>query len=235
MMRQLVLGLLILALGGCSGSLSAGLPSPAVTGTPTAVPATRTPEQTAVTPVMTDTPVASSVPTTVSVTTFANATATIVLPTMTKTTAAPPGPSLNNSTGAILPTPMLTTGWKTYTNASWQVALDYPADWTVRESAAAVTFVSPNGALVQLTPVVTGSSAPPETNDDLPNTRCTSQTNSHGVMARVCFDTLAFSTIADFGVKPASGVEHWFSLVTNRRTGDLGVFAAMLASVRLGG
>ena len=221
MMRQLVLGLLLLTVCGCSGAVGEGQ----------AAPATRTPGPVIIAPSATGTSTASDAATVSNLPTIADATATIGLPTATSAAATPASPALNRPTGAILPTPMLTTGWKTYANMSWQVALDYPVDWTIHESAAMVTWVSPGGALIQLTPVATGT-APSEAGNDLPNTRCTSQTNPHGITAHVCFDTLASSIIADFGVNPPGGGERWFTLVTNRRTGDLGVFAAMLASVR---
>ena len=201
MRRELILGLLIFAIIGCSSAAGATVPSPSVTGAPTLAPSL-TPEQ------------ATAAPTTTPVT--------------------PTGASPNASTASILPTPALTTGWETYTNARWHVALDYPPDWSVHETSTEVTFASPRAQSVQLALISSGNLSPEDllNNNDLPNTRCTSQTNTHGLTASVCFDTIAFSMIAQFIVKPANGPEQLLALSTSRRTGDLQVFAAILASTR---
>lgn len=70
------------------------------------------------------------------------------------------------------------------------------------------------------------------TNDDLPNTRCRSQMNKHGLTARVCFDTIAFSTDAEFIARASNSSEQLLSLSMGRRTGDAQVFEAMIASLR---
>jgi hypothetical protein len=114
-----------------------------------------------------------------------------------------------------------------------QVALDYPPDWSVREQAAGVSFTSPQGAEILLTPVETGGLSPEDylTETQLPNTRCTSDTNAHGVAGRVCFDTISFSYTAFLILKPAGDAERLLSLSTRSRE-SLQVFNTMIASAR---
>jgi hypothetical protein len=178
-------------------------------------------------------PIAVTMPSPSSTTAMSanNASPSAIASTMPPTT--PPG----LEPASTSPASASSLGWKTYANASWHVAVDYPPDWTVRQDAAAVTFVSPRGATIQLAPVAAGEQ-PPETalssSLDLPNTRCTSQTNEHGIAAYVCFDTISFSTYAQFIVKATDGSEQLLSLGTNRKNGDVAVFTAMLASIRPG-
>lgn len=150
------------------------------------------------------------------------------------TTSTPALTPQSFSTPAGLATTVSSAGWKTYVNTKWHVAVDYPPDWAVRPGTGAVTFRSPRGAEIELAPVDTGGESPEDFlgNSDLPNTRCASQTNPQGITARVCLDTISFSTIAQFIMKAANGTQSLLSLVTNRRTGDLAVLNAMLASVR---
>lgn len=122
---------------------------------------------------------------------------------------------------------------KTYINSQWQIALDYPPDWSVLEQAARVTFTSPQGIEILLAAVETGGLAPQDYLDEtlLPNTRCTSGTNAHGVAVRNCFDTISFSYTAFLTLKPASGTERLLSLSTRARA-NLQVFNTMTASAR---
>jgi hypothetical protein len=136
------------------------------------------------------------------------------------------------SSSAMVGTPSMSapTGWKTFTSANWHVAMDYPPEWTVNAQSMSVTFTSQQGAAIALTLVDGGSSPTQGSLDDMPNTRCSSQTNSHDVTARVCLDTIAFSYTADFVVK-WPGREAMLTLSMGRR-GDFGVFNAMIASLR---
>jgi len=66
----------------------------------------------------------------------------------------------------------------------------------------------------------------------LPNTRCSSSVNTHGVTARVCFDTLAFTYTADLIIHSLDGSPQLMSLSMQGR-GERPVFDAMLTSARL--
>lgn len=146
--------------------------------------------------------------------------------------ASPSAPATGTN---ITPTPLSRAGWKTYVNAQWHLAMDYPPNWSVQQSASAVSFVSPQGPQIQLSPVATDGQSPEEflNGRELPNTRCTFRMNSYGVQARVCLDTISQSYTAEFILKPAQGPEQLFSLSTGpRKLFDLPVFDAMLASVR---
>ncbi len=135
---------------------------------------------------------------------------------------------------AATPTTIARVGWKTFVSASWNVAVDYPPDWSVREEPMGVTFSSAQGATVLLAPISTGG-LPPSSDlagNDLPNTRCRQITNGYGVAVRSCFDTIAFSYSADFVIQ-SSGGSRLFSLSTRTRLpATLQIFNAMIASVR---
>jgi hypothetical protein len=202
-MSKWILAILMLALAGCSS------PAPTILSTPTGIAPTLAPPSAARQP--------SPSPT-----------------ATTPTSAAPTSTPRKLDEGSNLPTPTSSSGIKTYDNADWHVAVDYPADWSVRDDSGVVTFLSPSGAVVRLGSVTTGGLTPEDflNNADLPNTRCTSQANTHGITARVCFDSISFSTGAEFIVKSPIDPELLLELSTNRRTGDLQVMQEMLASVR---
>lgn len=187
------------------------------------------------TDILSYTPPASPVPTAVQ----ANA---VVIPTTTATPAvtslpiasASPTPIAfaTSTAAAVTPTVTSRTGWKTYVSTKLQIAIDYPADWSVREDAANVTFVSPQGATIQLVPVETSGLSPEDWLNEnlLPNTRCSTRTNEHGLTAQICFDTLAFTHTANFVIS-SSGTSRLLSLTTGKRD-DVVIFA-MVASLRL--
>ncbi len=127
-------------------------------------------------------------------------------------------------------TPTGTSGWKTYSNANWHVAVDYPPDWSVQQTANAASFLFQGRAIVQLAAVPYNPGL--DDNIDVPNTLCHQQTNPHGVTLRVCLDTISFSTTAQFTVKAANGAGQALVLSTSRRSGQTAVFDAMLNSVR---
>jgi hypothetical protein len=221
MMQKWIWGLLALSLAGCASTPIEPLSTVAPTAPPTRIEPTLTPS-TASTEVQ-STLTSQANPTT-SETAVLNA---------NRATPATNTPQKIDA-GVASPTALSTGGWKTYVNTSWHVAVDYPPDWSAREDVTAVTFVSPHNAVIQLTLMQTGGRSPEGlmTNDDLPNTRCSSETNPHRIAARVCFDTIAFSTDAEFIMRASNGPERLLSLSMGRRTGDPQVFDSMLASVR---
>ena len=123
--------------------------------------------------------------------------------------------------------------WKAFVSKNLQVEISHPPDWSVRERPKGVAFTSPDGRLIQLTLVGTGdlSSEGLIHDDQLPDARCSSGTNTHGVTVRVCFDALAGSRTASFILKPAGGPARIFSLLTDSRS-NIRVFDAMIASIR---
>jgi len=139
------------------------------------------------------------------------------------------------TTPRVLPSPAIPapSGWKTYINTQWQVALEYPPDWSVRDQAVGVTLTSPQGAGILLAPVETGGLAPQAYLDEtlLPNTRCTSETNAHGVAMRICFDTISLSYTTYMILKPTGGAERLLTLSLQTRT-HLQVFNMLMASMR---
>ncbi len=219
-MRRWIFGFIILILAGCASTPSVSLPTVAPTLAPAPIQPTLTPS-------------AASTEAQSTLSSQASPTSETAVPNVNPATPIP-STVPTGSTAAAAATPLSTNGWKTYTNTNWHVAIDYPPDWSTRENAAGVTFITPRGAAIQLAPLGTGSQSPEGlmTNEDLPNTRCRSQTNRHSITERVCFDTLAFSTNAEFIVRASNGREQLLSLSMGRGTGDTQVFDAMLASVR---
>ncbi len=130
----------------------------------------------------------------------------------------------------------MTTGrasWKTFVSKEMQVALEYPADWSVSALPTRVVLTSPQGVTVQLGVVETGLLSPEEFQREAqpPNTRCASKANGHALIVRTCVDTVSFVYTADFVIRPPRGAPKLLSLALSRR-GDVGVFRAMIESLR---
>jgi len=124
-------------------------------------------------------------------------------------------------------------GSKTYSSANLNIAVNYPADWAVRDAGTSAIFTSPQGALIQLSIVGTGALSPQDflNENQIPNTRCSLSTSAYGVKVRTCFDTISFSYDAEFILKSANGLERLLSLSTRDRAA-IPVFNAMVTSVR---
>ncbi|MDE3091122.1 MAG: hypothetical protein KGJ80_17240 [Chloroflexota bacterium] len=221
-MSKLVLILSILALTGCVSS-PLYLSTPTLTAgsnasnpmaiTPSSASTVANPERTPTTA-----PLANASPTSNPTLRAAiNPGATVAAPTQLK----------------VLPFTPSDLGSKTYSSANLNVAINYPADWVAREAGTSVSFTSPQGALIQLSIVETGALSPQDfmNENQIPNTRCSLSTSTHGVRGRTCFDTIAFSYDAEFILKSAGGLERLLSLSTRDRAA-LPVFTAMVASVR---
>jgi hypothetical protein len=123
--------------------------------------------------------------------------------------------------------------WKTFASASLGISLDYPADWSVAEQATGAIFTAPHGATIVLAQMDTGELSVEDflSQNALPNMHCSSSVNTHGVTARVCFDTLAFTYTADLLLNSLGSSSQLISLSTNGRS-ERPVFDAMIASVR---
>jgi len=147
---------------------------------------------------------------------------------------------LDTPTNAITPTrssslspPTTDAGWETFVSDDLQVAVDYPPDWSVNESASGVTFTSPTGFSIQLAEVDTGDLSPEEFlgENQLPNTHCSTIENAYGVQALVCLDTLSRSYSAYFVVTPSQGAPRLLSLSMLGKS-DNEVFDRMVGSLR---
>jgi hypothetical protein len=129
-------------------------------------------------------------------------------------------------------TPLAPSGWKSFTSAKLQAALEYPPDWIAREDSAGVTFTSPAGTAIVLAGVNTSGASPADflSETELPNTRCSSSTNAHGLTVLSCLDTIARSHFAYLFLKPAGASVRLWSLSTGSR-GTLDVFNTMIETV----
>ena len=157
-------------------------------------------------------------------------------PLSTAPTLAPPA-SLPSTTESVASTPAAeatTTpdeGWKTYTSTLLDIAVDYPQDLQVKEDLSGVTFSSTDGSSIKLLQVQTGdlSAQVYLNNSDLPNMRCTMSANLYGLRSQVCFDTISFSTTANFIIE--NGASKLVALVMGR-DGNKPVFDRMAMTLR---
>jgi hypothetical protein len=161
--------------------------------------------------------------------------ADLALPTaLPKTTSTSPVPP--TAAGAASSTPVLSAaeGWRTFTSATLQVAVDYPADWSAAEQSGTVVFKSPQGGQVIMGLMDTGNLTPEDflRANELPNTRCEERTNANGLKAQVCFDTLAKSYSASIAMELPDGAKQLLSLAA-KQSGDRRAFDLMLESVRI--
>jgi len=126
-------------------------------------------------------------------------------------------------------------GQRAFVSSSLGLALDYPEGWTAVEQTSDVTFKSPEGMVVHLTRIEQGASGEQPGNDmpeRLPNTRCSTSTNAHGVAALVCLDTISRTYTAGFALQPrGDDASRRFSLAAGFRVG-YPIFSTMLASIR---
>ena len=126
-------------------------------------------------------------------------------------------------------------GYQTFVSSRLGVAVDYPEGWTASEQPSGATFKSPEGMPVHLMPIEQETAGDQPGNDMpewLPNTRCSTSTNAHGITALVCLDTISRTYTAGFAVKPpGEGASRRFSLSAGLRVGHA-IFSAMLASIR---
>ena len=110
-----------------------------------------------------------------------------------------------------------TDDWTKYQNIEAGYSIEYPADWTLKESTGAsgeliTTFAAPNDLQGIIVGVLPGELVP-DPNLDMPNIRC-QQVSISGLSGQRCFDTVAFSisttlvsqekqySIATFGKHP---------------------------------
>jgi hypothetical protein len=99
------------------------------------------------------------------------------------------------------PTVIETSVWKNYQNTQIGYSAEYPADWTVNESAGIngeliTTFMAPTDGQGIVVSILNDEAAVEEI-PDMPNTRCQPVTIS-GYPGRRCFDTVAFSISTTF-------------------------------------
>lgn len=160
-----------------------------------------------------------SMTTGVSATRVVRPTAIVLVPLQGQPTASARVPS---------PTPLSGTGWKTFSESQWGVAVDYPPSWSVVKRNDGATFTSLQNTTIVLTLV-----SPGVKNDEIriPNQRCSTRTNAHGLTARLCVQTVSFSYSAQFTLKLANGTEQGLTLTTLTRT-TADVFQTMFDSVR---
>ncbi len=151
--------------------------------------------------------------------------------------SAPAGQSLSmplNYTDELrgLPNPVL-SDWTPFNSSELQLAINHPVDWSVKEQRNSVVFTSPDGLLTQLTLMGKGNLSPEGLiyDDDLPDARCSTDTNAHGITVRICIDRSAESRVASFIMNAPDGEARLFSLLTGNR-GSLQVFEGMVASIR---
>ena len=229
--------LILLAATACTASTSGAdlTPAPVPPATSTVAAASQQP---ASTPATASQPSASAVPTvssSVPAQPSPSATARFgdfPMPTPSvgasqATPAATPTATVNS--GA---TPLAPNGWKTFTSTKLQAVLEYPPDWTAREDSAGVSFTSAAGTGIVLARVDTSGASPENfLSEMLPNTRCSSSTNAHGMTVLSCLDTISRAHIAYLFIKPAGRLDRVWSLTTGSR-GSLDVFNTMIETVR---
>jgi hypothetical protein len=135
-------------------------------------------------------------------------------------------------------TPSAPAGWQTYVNQTWQVAIDYPGDWTVHQAGPAFYFSGPGAGTVQLSQVPAGGVAPQQylQQEPLPNERCRLGQNPHNVQTRVCLDTIARTWTADLVITGPDGKNRLFTLsMSFPRGAGQQTFDQMVASARPAG
>jgi hypothetical protein len=222
MLMKLAMTILLLLLTGCSLSTDT-LPNATSTSLPSTLSPTQTPTR------ATD----SSIPSVTQTKSIAT-TPTKSTPILPTDTSKPPPSSTLVAQSAPNPTPTLPKNWQTYISPTLRIAVDYPADWVLRETTSGLVFASPQGETIGLAAIDTGNLSPDEFVSEtmIPNTRCSSGPNNHGLMARTCLDTISSAYTAYIILKSPNRADRLVALTTRGR-GNPQVLNAMVASVRL--
>ena len=154
---------------------------------------------------------------------------------------APTSTPMPSQTGTATPgassaTPSVTVpgNWKEFSSTQFQVSLNYPPNWTVKETQSGVDLSSPQGVMILLAQVATGGLSAEQylNQNQLPNTRCTPSTNPHGLKLVTCFDTIARSYSAYMVVKTTQGSSELLSLSLDQQS-EVQTFETILASLSL--
>jgi hypothetical protein len=119
---------------------------------------------------------------------------------------------------------------KTFESAEWNLAVDYPADWSVEKDGGEVLFRSQRGVTIQLGPPNTDTPSEPAPGRRAAGPECSRITNDHGITATVCFEPKSSTRRADLVVKTPQGRQRRLALTA--RGGDARTFDAMVASAR---
>jgi hypothetical protein len=119
---------------------------------------------------------------------------------------------------------------KTFTNAKWAVAMEYPSDWSVDDDGDEVTFRSDDGESIVLGRVGTDSPSEPAPGRRNQKPQCSTVTTAHDVVATVCFDPASLTRRAVLVLKTRDGVQSRLAIRTRGR--DAQHLDAMVASVR---
>ena len=116
----------------------------------------------------------------------------------------------------------------TFVSSNLGIAFAYPRDWTAAEESSGVRLTGPNGGALLVERLDDATAGESET--DLPNTHCGSQTNGYGIVIHTCFDTISRSVSAWFEVGTPVGRVN-FRVLTRQATGRR-VLATVTESMR---
>jgi uncharacterized membrane protein len=119
-------------------------------------------------------------------------------------------------------------GWQTFASPTLGIALEYPPAWSVKEDNEGITFTSPQGDAIALSPIGVNN------NDEtmIGNQHCTSRTNAYNLTADICVETISFSYSAKFTLASSGGSTRQLTMKTITR-GTTRVFDAMFNSLHL--
>lgn len=123
-------------------------------------------------------------------------------------------------------------GWQTWESKQFQIALDYPGDWSVDESDnQLIVFSSPQGATINLTLAAKGENAGSEIAPvtRMPNMLCTSKVNPYGIEIQLCTQTASFEQTAVSNIDVAGET---ISLVMTTRMRSPETLMSMMETVR---
>jgi len=144
-----------------------------------------------------------------------------------KVTVKPPripiGPG-KGTPGLSMTTSIAPAGWLTYTRATLEVVVPYPADWLVTEQVDGATFTSPQGDMIQLTEVQNESAGAQSEKKDL---QCATIINSSGLAAETCVATEPLIYSAKFTLTSNDGSPRQV-IVSTIGAGALDIYKTMI-------
>lgn len=124
-------------------------------------------------------------------------------------------------------------GWQTFIWTALHLEIDYPPNWSVTILSGGLVFNSTQGQSIKIARIEQPGLSPDDflTENDLPNTRCTSGKNDYGARVRTCLDTISRSITANMVINISNGDAAFLSLTANR-LGDSQIIDAVVGSVR---
>jgi hypothetical protein len=179
-------------------------------------------------------PIENLLPTTRSSAPAQTLSAPTPISTVPRATVVPPSSDSSGASPTIPRTPARaqSSDQKTFASTELGISFEYPTTWQVQAAGNQIIVTSSRGTPIYLTRSETKPAQGWLEPQEIPNTRCTLKTNSHGTRINLCFDTLAFSHSANLTLVVNGTEQFWTISLRTRQSDERAILDALLETVR---